>query len=81
MLASALAGRPVAVAELTPGQPPWTDGQTIYVDPSARPRAKLEAIAIQASMIAAGSLDPDVVRLLVRHPRLARRSPRIGQQW
>ena len=73
MLASALAGRPVAVAELTPGQPPWTDGQTIYVDPSARPRAKLEAIAIQASMIAAGSLDPDVVRLLVRHPRLARR--------
>ena len=32
MLASALAGRPVAVAELTPGQPPWTDGQTIYVD-------------------------------------------------
>ena len=73
MLASALAGRPVAVAELTPGQPPWTDGQTIYVDPSARPRAKLEVIAIQASMIAAGSLDPDVVRLLVRHPRLARR--------
>ena len=73
MLASALAGRAVAVAELTPGQPPWTDGQTIYVDPSARPRAKLEAIAVQASMIAAGSLDPDVVRLLVRHPRLARR--------
>ena len=73
MLASALAGRPVAVAELAPGQPPWTDGQTIYVDPSARPRAKLEAIAIHASMIAAGSLDPDVMRLLVRHPRLARR--------
>ena len=73
MLASALAGRPVAVAELKPGEPPWTDGQTIYVDPSARPRAKLEAIAVQASMIAAGSLDPDVVRPLVRHPRLARR--------
>jgi nitric oxide reductase NorD protein len=73
MLASALAGRPVAVAELTPGQPPWTDGQTIYVDPSAQPRAKLEAVAIHASMIAAGSLDPDVMRLLVRHPRLARR--------
>ena len=58
MLASALAGRPVAVAELQPGEPPWTDGQTIYVDPSARARAKLEAIAVQASMIAAGSLDP-----------------------
>ncbi len=73
MFASALAGRPVAVAELQPGEPPWTDGQTIYVDASARFRAKLEAIAVQASMIAAGSLDPDVVRPLVRHPRLARR--------
>jgi nitric oxide reductase NorD protein len=73
MLASALAGRAVAVAELKPGEPPWTDGQTIYVDPSARARSKLEAVAVQASMIAAGSLDPDVVRSLVRHPRLARR--------
>ncbi|HSS22999.1 MAG TPA: VWA domain-containing protein [Mycobacterium sp.] len=73
MLASALAGVPVAVAELQPGDPPWTDGQTIYVDPSARARTKLAAVAVQASMIAAGSLDPDVVRPLVRHPRLARR--------
>jgi nitric oxide reductase NorD protein len=69
MLASALAGRPVAVAELPTGEPSWTDGQTIFVDGSA----KLEAIAVQASMLAAGSLDPDVVRPLVRHPRLARR--------
>jgi nitric oxide reductase NorD protein len=69
MLASALAGRPVAVADLPPGEPSWTDGQTIYVDPSA----KLATIAVHASMLAAGSLDPDVVRQLVRHPRLARR--------
>jgi nitric oxide reductase NorD protein len=69
MLASALAGRPVAVAELPAGEPSWTDGQTIYVDPSA----KLAAIAVHASMLAAGSLDPDVMRPLVRHPRLARR--------
>jgi len=69
MLASALAGRAVAVAELQPGEPSWTDGQTIFVDASA----KLEAIAVQASMLAAGSLDLDVVRPLVRHPRLARR--------
>jgi nitric oxide reductase NorD protein len=73
LLASALAGRPVAVAALRPGEPSWTDGQTIHVDASARLRAQLEAIAVQASMIAAGSLDPDVVRPLVRHPRLARR--------
>jgi hypothetical protein len=69
MLASALAGRPVAVAELPSGEPSWTDGQTIFVGGSA----KLEAIAVHASMLAAGSLDPDVVRPLVRHPRLARR--------
>ncbi|WP_445163926.1 nitric oxide reductase activation protein NorD [Mycobacterium sp. Dal123C01] len=72
MFASALAGRPVAVAELQPGEPAWTDGQTIYVD-AARAHAQLEAIAVQASMIAAGSLAPDVVGPLVRHPRLAKR--------
>ncbi len=73
MLASALAGRAVAVAGLAPGEPTWTDGQTIYVDAAAGARARLEAVAVQASMIAAGSLDPDVVGSLVRHPRLARR--------
>ncbi len=76
MIASALAGRPVAVGGLQEGEPPWTDGQTIYVDVSARVGVKLkalEAIAVQASMIAAGSLEPDVVRPLIRHPRMARR--------
>jgi hypothetical protein len=73
MLASALAGQPVAVAALQSGEPPWTDGHTIYVDACARARATLEAIAVHASMIAAGSLDPDVVRALVRRPRVARR--------
>lgn len=73
MLASALAGRPVTVAELRPGEPPWTDGRTIYVDAAWRARKRIEAVAVQASMIAAGSLDPDAVRPLVRHPRLAKR--------
>jgi nitric oxide reductase NorD protein len=73
MLASALAGRAVAVADLRPGEPAWTDGQTIYVDPAAAGRATLEAVTVQASMIAAGSLASDVMRALVRHPRTARR--------
>jgi nitric oxide reductase NorD protein len=73
LFASALSGRSVAVAELQPGESPWTDGQTIYIDAAARGRAKLEAIAVQASMIMAGSLDPGVVRSLTRRPRLARR--------
>lgn len=76
MLASALAGRPVAVAELQAGEPAWTDGQTIHLDATARDGGGIEilkTVAAQASMIAAGSLDPDVVRSLVRHPRLAKR--------
>jgi hypothetical protein len=73
MLASALAGRSVAIASQRPGDPPWTDGQTVFVDPSLPARANLEAIAVHTSMIAAGSLDPDIVRPLARHSRLAKR--------
>ncbi|WP_231996835.1 nitric oxide reductase activation protein, partial [Mycobacterium scrofulaceum] len=73
MLASALAGRAVAVAELRPGEPSWTDGQTIHIDAGASPRRQLKAVAVQASMIAAGSLDPDVMRRLLRRPRVAKR--------
>ncbi|OBK35637.1 nitric oxide reductase activation protein [Mycobacterium sp. 1245111.1] len=73
MLASALAGRPLAVGAGVAGEPSWTDGQTVYVDPSAHPRAALEAVAVHASMLAAGSLAPDIVDRLVRHPKLSRR--------
>jgi len=73
MFASALAGRPLTVTELEAGALPWTDGQTVYVGGGAGHRAALRAIAVQASMIAAGSLDAAVLRPLVRHPRLARR--------
>jgi nitric oxide reductase NorD protein len=73
MFASALAGRPVAVAPLDAGEPSWTDGQIVFIDPSARPRANLESVAVHASLIAADSLAPDVVGALVRHPRVARR--------
>jgi hypothetical protein len=74
MLASALAGRAVAVAGLPPGELAWTDGQTIHLDATAGPQLEaLKALAVQASMIAAGSLDPDVVGRLVRHRKLAKR--------
>jgi nitric oxide reductase NorD protein len=73
MLASALAARPVAVAAANPGTAPWTDGETVFVDPSASARSRLESVAVQASLIAAGSLDPDVIGALVRHRRLAKR--------
>jgi nitric oxide reductase NorD protein len=73
MLASALAGRPVAVAPLDSGEPSWTDGQTVFVDPSARSRENLESVAVHASLIAAGSLVPEIVGAMVRHPRTAKR--------
>ncbi len=73
MLASAFAGRALAVDAHRPGEPTWTDGQTIFVDPTLPPRTNLTAIAVQASMIAAGSLDPEVVRPLARHSRSAKR--------
>ncbi len=73
MLASALAGRAVAVDSVAGGKPAWTDGETVYVDASAPLRTQYETVAVQASMIAAGSLTPEVVRALVRHPRLAKR--------
>ncbi|MDT5401196.1 MAG: nitric oxide reductase NorD protein [Mycobacterium sp.] len=72
MVASALAGRPVAVAALEAGEPPWTDGQTVFVDLTERVAA-LQAIAAQASLLAAGSLDADLVRRMSRRPRVAER--------
>lgn len=73
MTASALAGRTVAVWPQEPGEAAWTDGHSIHLDPDAGSRASLEALAVQASLIAAGSLDPDVVRSLVRKPKVAQR--------
>ncbi len=73
MLASAIAGRSLAIDPQRPGDPPWTDGQTVFVDTSLPVAATLDAIAVHASMIAAGSLDPDIVRSLARHSRLAER--------
>lgn len=73
MLASALAGRAVSVASSQPGEPPWTDGETIFVDPAADRRVTLESVAVQASLIAAGSLAPEVLQVMVRRPGIARR--------
>lgn len=73
MLASAVAGRAVSVAAADSGEPPWTDGHTIFVDPKGLDYAPIEAIVVQASLISAGSLRPDIVRAMTRRPDLARR--------
>ena len=73
LFASALAGQPVAVEPATAEQAAWTDGQTIFVNPGASPRQRLAALTGQACLIAAGSLEPDIMRTLARRPKLARR--------
>jgi nitric oxide reductase NorD protein len=73
LLASALAGRTLVVASGDPGEPAWTDGITVYVDPQQNLGGQLESVTVQASLVAGGSLEPEVVRKLVRRPALAKR--------
>jgi len=73
MLASALAGRPLAVAPGKAGDPAWTDGQSIFIDPGASRRAVLESVAVQASLMAAGSFDVQVLKRLSRRSKLVQR--------
>jgi nitric oxide reductase NorD protein len=68
MLASALSGHTLRVAPAGPGQPAWTDGRTVFVDAGASARERLQAITVQASLVAAGSLAPDLMRRLRRRP-------------
>lgn len=73
MLASALAGRDLQVAAAAPGEAAWTDGKTIFVGADGIARRELETVVVQACLLAAGSLEPDVVRRLVGRRRLAAR--------
>jgi nitric oxide reductase NorD protein len=73
LLASAMSGRVMQVAPVPPGEPPWTDGSTVFIDAHTTAVRQLESIAVQASLLAAGSLDPELLRDLKRHPGVARR--------
>lgn len=73
MLASAIAGRSVEVAAAGAGEPAWTDGKTIFLDADAGPRHQLQTVAVQACLLAAGSLEPAVARRLGRRSTLTAR--------
>ena len=78
LLASAIAGRPLAVAA-TDGRA-WTNGSNVFVgDENA-----LVAISAQASLLATGAFTERVVKRLARHPReiaafMATEAPRAMQ--
>lgn len=71
--ASAIAGRPVEVVDAASDAMTWTDGSSIHLDGTLDTADALVALAVQASLITVGSLDPQLVRTLHRRPALARR--------
>jgi Mg-chelatase subunit ChlD len=73
LVASAIGGRPLEVGHAGPGEQAWTDGTMVFVDPATRPAEQILTVAVQASLLAAQSLDPAIVRQLARRPALARR--------
>src|SRR5688572_20087118 len=73
LLASAIAGRPVEVVATTAEEHAWTDGGTIHLPAVAERRDEMRMVVLQASLIAAGSLDAEVLARLGRRPSLARR--------
>jgi nitric oxide reductase NorD protein len=73
LLASAIAGRTLEVAAAAAGERTWTDGTTVFVEPRARPAEQARMVAVQASLVGAGSLEPTIVRQLGRRPTSARR--------
>lgn len=77
MVASAVAGQPVAVVAGGPGEPAWSDGHTITLDPSEDSRKTIEAVVVHAALIGADSLSSELMRPLLWHSRLRRRFLRI----
>lgn len=73
MLASALSGRTLQVAAADAGELAWTDGKTVFIDPDIEVARQLEAMTVQACLLAAGSLEPGLVRQLSRRRALAAR--------
>ncbi|MBL7521402.1 VWA domain-containing protein [Frankia sp. CNm7] len=73
LLACALSGRALRVAPADPGERAWTDGATVFLEAAASQGRQLEALAVQASLLAAGSLAPGLLRELARRPALAAR--------
>jgi hypothetical protein len=73
LLASGIAGRALDVSPAMSGEAPWTDGSTLFLDASASADDQVAALAVQASLIAAGSLEPAIARHLSGRPAVTRR--------
>ncbi|WP_369809762.1 nitric oxide reductase activation protein NorD [Parafrankia sp. EUN1f] len=68
-----MAGRTLRVVATDGDEPPRTDGVTVFVNPAAGTRRRLEMLAVQASLLASGSLEPGLLRELARRRALVGR--------
>lgn len=73
LLASAVAGRSIEVIPGRPGEPTWTDGRTVVVDPTLPRELAVRSVVVQAALVGAGSLESDVMRRLARSRRTRER--------
>ena len=73
LVASAIAGRTMEVAAARAGERSWCDGATVFLELDATPALQIQMLAVQASLVACGSLDPSLLVQLVRRPSLTRR--------
>jgi Mg-chelatase subunit ChlD len=72
-LASAVAGRSMEVAATRAGEQSWTDGTTMFLEGTDNPADWIRMLAVQGSLVASGSLEPDILGQLTRRPALTRR--------
>jgi Mg-chelatase subunit ChlD len=73
IIASAMSGRVVEIAAAEPGCRSWTDGRTIYLETDVEHSDRLRLLGVQASLLAGGSLDSDIVAELRGRRALADR--------
>lgn len=73
MLASALSRRDLGVDHSKAGEPAWTNGNVIYVSGNASFQTQLKELCVQSALLAAGSLERELVQRLARRPELAKR--------
>ncbi|MFN8101301.1 MAG: VWA domain-containing protein [Mycobacterium sp.] len=71
LLASHIAGRAIDVAEATAGQPAYTDGRVIFVSADRSVDEQRREVVLQSALLASGSLDKSVMKMLRARPRLA----------
>ena len=73
LTASAIAGRALEVSAATAGERSWTDGTTVFLEVGIDLADQIRTLAVQGSLVASGSLEPDVLGQLMRRPALTRR--------